>query len=145
MINLLISLIPLLVVAVISGLMPTKAFLLLPVPLLCLAMFCLGLGMLLASAMVFFRDVQFLWGVLTTIWMYLTPIFYPLDALPEAVQTIVKLNPLYYYVTFVRTCIISGISPEIRMYALCVVIGLVMLMIGAFVFKKSQDKFILYL
>ena len=145
MINLLISLIPLFVVAIISGLLPTKAYFLLPFPLLCLAMFCLGLGMLLAAAMVFFRDIQFLWGVLTTIWMYLTPIFYPVSALPESVQAVVKMNPLYFYVTFVRTCVIDGVSPEPVMYAQCAIIGLVMLLIGAFVFKKSQDNFVLYL
>lgn len=145
MVNLLISLIPLIAVAVVSGLIPTKAYLLLPVPLLCLAMFCLGLGMLLAAAMVFFRDIQFLWGVMTTIWMYLTPIFYPVSALPEIVQQIVKLNPLYFYVTFVRSCVIDGISPEPVMYAQCALIGGVMLLAGAFVFKKTQDKFVLYL
>ena len=145
MVNLLISLIPLVAVALFSGLLPTKAYFLLPFPLLCLALFCLGLGMLLASAMVFFRDVQFLWGVLTTIWMYLTPIFYPISALPEEIQAIVKMNPLYFYVTFVRTCILDGVSPEPLMYAQCAVIGLVMLAVGAFVFKKTQDKFVLYL
>lgn len=145
MVNLLISLIPLFAVALISGLMPTKAYLLLPIPLFLLALFCLGLGMLLASAMVFFRDAQFLWGVLTTIWMYLTPIFYPMSALPEAVQAVVKMNPLYFYVTFVRTCIIDGVSPEPMMYVQCAVIALVMLALGAAVFKKSQDKFVLYL
>ena len=145
MVNLLISLIPLFVVALLSGLVPTKAYLLLPVPLLCLAMFCLGLGMLLAAAMVFFRDIQFLWGVLTTIWMYLTPIFYPVNALPEGVQDVVKMNPLYLYLTFLRSCIIDGISPEPVLYAQCAVIALVTLVIGAVVFKKSQDKFVLYL
>lgn len=145
MINLLISLIPLFAVAVISGLVPTKAYLLLPIPLFLLALFCLGLGMLLAAAMVFFRDIQFLWGVLTTIWMYLTPIFYPVSALPEGVQAVVKMNPLYLYLTFVRSCIIDGISPEPVLYAQCAAISLVMLAIGAFVFKKSQDKFVLYL
>ena len=145
MVNMLISLLPLLVVALFSGLVPTKAYLLLPIPLLCLALFCLGLGMLLAAAMVFFRDIQFLWGVLTTIWMYLTPIFYPVSALPEGVQTVVKMNPLYFYVTFVRTCVIDGVSPEPVMYAQCAAIGLLMLLIGAAVFKKSQDKFVLYL
>ena len=113
--------------------------------MLLLALFCLGLGMLLAAAMVFFRDIQFLWGVLTTIWMYLTPIFYPVSALPEGVQAVVKMNPLYLYVTFVRSCIIDGISPEPVMYAQCAVIALVTLVIGAVVFKKSQDKFVLYL
>lgn len=145
MINLLISLIPLFAVALISGVLPTKAYLLLPIPLVCLAMFCLGLGMLLATAMVFFRDVQFLWGVLTTIWMYMTPIFYPMSALPEAVQTVVKWNPLYYFVTFVRTCVIEGVSPEPKMYAQCALISFVMLLVGVLAFKKNQDKFVLYL
>ena len=145
MINLLISLIPLFAVALLSGLTPTKAYLLLPIPLLCLALFCLGLGMLLASAMVFFRDMQFLWGVLTMIWMYLTPVFYPASALPEAVQSIVKLNPLYLFMTFARTCIIDGISPEPMLYAQCAAAALLMLIAGSFVFKKTQDRFVLYL
>ena len=103
------------------------------------------LGMLLSAAMVFFRDVQFLWGVLTTIWMYLTPIFYPVSALPEAAQRIVMMNPLYYYVTFVRTCIIDGVSPEPVMYAQCLLYAIAALVVGAWVFKKNQDKFVLYL
>ena len=61
MINLLISLIPLAIVALIMGLWPTKAYILVIYPLICLAIFCLGLGMLLASAMGFFRDIQFLY------------------------------------------------------------------------------------
>lgn len=145
MVNLLISLIPLFAASIFSGIIPTKAYLLLPIPLFLLALFCLGLGMLLAAAMVFFRDIQFLWGVLTTIWMYLTPIFYPISALPDGVQAVVKMNPLYLYLTFVRSCIIDGVSPEPMLYAQCAVISLGMLGIGAFVFKKSQDKFVLYL
>lgn len=145
LINLVISMIPLLVVTLFSGLAPSKAYLLLPFPLLCLAMFCLGLGMLLAAAMVFFRDIQFLWGVLTTVWMYLTPIFYPVSALPENIQAIVRLNPLYYYVTFVRTCVIDGVSPEPTMYVQCFLIALAMLAVGALIFKKTQDHFVLYL
>ena len=145
LINMLISLIPLAAVALISGLMPNKTYLLLPFPLLFLALFCLGLGMLLASAMVFFRDIQFLWGVLTTIWMYLTPIFYPITALPETIQSVVKMNPLYFYVTFLRSCIIDGLSPEPIMYVQCAAVALITLAIGAFTFKKSQDNFVLYL
>ena len=145
LINLLISMIPLIVVALISGLLPAPAYVLSLYAFVCLALFCLGLGMLLSAAMVFFRDVQFLWGVLTTIWMYLTPIFYPVSALPEAAQRIVMMNPLYYYVTFVRTCIIDGVSPEPTMYAQCLLYAIAALVVGAWVFKKKQDKFVLYL
>lgn len=145
LINLLISMIPLIAAALITGLLPTPAYILSLYAFVCLALFCLGLGMLLSAAMVFFRDIQFLWGVLTTIWMYLTPIFYPVSALPEAAQRIVMMNPLYYYVTFVRTCIIDGVSPEPTMYAQCLLYAIAALVVGAWVFKKNQDKFVLYL
>ena len=101
--------------------------------------------MLLAAAMVFFRDIQFLWGVLSMIWMYLTPIFYPESFLPDNVAWILNINPLNYFVSFARTCLIDGISPEPIVYVQCMLFSIVMLAIGAFVFKKSQDKFILYL
>ena len=145
LINLLISMIPLIAVALISGLLPTPAYILALYVFVCLALFCLGMGLLLSAAMVFFRDIQFLWGVLTTIWMYLTPIFYPVSALPEAAQRIVMMNPLYYYVTFVRTCIMDGVSPEPAMYVQCLLYAIVALVVGAWVFKKNQDKFVLYL
>lgn len=145
LINLLISMIPLIAAALITGLLPTPAYILSLYVFVCLALFCLGMGLFLSAAMVFFRDIQFLWGVLTTIWMYLTPIFYPVSILPENIKMIVELNPLYYYVTFLRTCIIDGVSPEPVMYARCLLYAVAVLVIGAWVFKKNQDKFVLYL
>lgn len=145
LINFLISLIPLFVVALFSGLVPTKAWLLLPVVLVCLAIFTLGFGMLLATAMVFFRDTQFLWGVLSMIWMYLTPIFYPASILPENIFWLLECNPLYYYVSFVRTLILDGVSPEPMVYFICAGFAVGMLAIGALIFKKNQAKFVLYL
>lgn len=145
LVNLLISMIPLIIVTMLSGLHPTKAYLLIPFMLVCLAMFCLGLGMLLSAAMVFFRDIQFLWGVLTMIWMYLTPIFYPESILPEQVVWVLKINPLYYFINFLRSCVIDGVSPEPVVYVQCFLISLCVLAVGAWVFKKSQDKFVLYL
>ena len=145
LINLLISMIPLIMVTVFSGLYPTKAYLLIPFVLVCLAMFCLGMGMLLSAAMVFFRDIQFLWGVLTMIWMYLTPIFYPESILPDEVVWVLKFNPLYYFINFLRSCVIDGVSPEPVVYVQCFLIALGVLAVGAWVFKKSQDKFVLYL
>ena len=145
LVNLAISLIPLLLVTVFSGIVPTKAYLLLPFALVCLTVFCLGIGMLLAAAMVFFRDIQFLWGVLTMIWMYLTPIFYPVSILPKEVAWVLDVNPLYYFITFARTCIMDGISPEPIVYFQCAFMALGSLLVGAFVFQKSQDRFVLYL
>lgn len=145
LVNLVISMIPLLLVILFSGLLPTKAYPLILFDLICLALFCLGLGMLLASAMVFFRDIQFLWGVLTMLWMYLTPIFYPADILPEQVAWVLGVNPLYYFITFLRTCVMDGVSPEPVLYVQCFLSAMLFLILGTVVFKKTQDKFVLYL
>jgi len=145
LVNLAISLIPLFAVVFFSGVPFTQSFLLFPFFLLCLAVFCLGLGMMLAAGMVFFRDVQFLWGVFSMMWMYATPIFYPESILPDQFKFVLQINPLYYFITFARTCIINGISPEPIAYVQSFLLALGMLLVGAFVFKKTQDKFILYI
>lgn len=145
MVNLIISLVPLFLVVLISGLRPTKAYFLVSFELVCLLIFCLGVGMMLASAMVFFRDTQFLWGIISMLWMYITPLFYPESILPENLNFILKMNPLYYFVKFTRICIIDGVSPEPIMYVQCFIFAIGSLVIGSWIFKKSQDKFVLYL
>ena len=111
----------------------------------CVIVFCLGLGMLLATSMVFFRDTQFLWGVLSMMWMYATPIFYPEKIVPDNLRFVLKINPLYHFLKNARLCILNGISPEPAAYVQCLLIALCMLLIGAFVFYRNQDKFVLYL
>jgi len=145
LINFLIALIPLFVVTICSGIHFTKAWLLLPFVVICLTIFTLGVGMMLSTAMVFFRDTQFLWGVLNMIWMYLTPIFYPESILPKNIIWILKCNPLYYYVEFIRMLIIEGVSPEPTVYVQCALFALGSLLLGTLIFKKNQDKFVLYL
>lgn len=144
-INLLISMLPLVGIALLNGLLPTKAYILAVFPVGCLIVFSFGVGMLLAALMVFFRDTQFLWGVLSMIWMYLTPIFYSVDFLPSYLISVLKWNPLYHFITFLRICIIDGISPEPIAYVQCLIFALGSVLIGGFLFKKTQDRFILYL
>lgn len=144
-VNLAISLIPLIIVCVITGVQFQKSAVLALYFLVCLIIFCLGLGMLLSTSMVFFRDTQFLWGVLSMMWMYATPIFYPETILPEEFKFVLQINPLYHFLKNTRLCILSGISPEPAVYVQCLFIALGALLLGAFVFQKKQDIFVLYL
>ena len=144
-INLLISLIPLLLITLVSGLGIHPSFILMFFFLVCLIVFALGVGMVLSALMVFFRDIQFLWSVLVMMWQYATPIFYSPNIIPEKFQFILKLNPIYHFIKNIRMCIIDGISPEPRAYMYCFVFALASLLIGSFVFKKTQDRFTLYL
>ena len=145
MVNLGISLIPLFLVCLATGVHFQKSVVLALYFMMCLVIFCLGLGMLLSTSMVFFRDTQFLWGVLSMMWMYATPIFYPESILPENFRWVLRINPLYHFLKNTRICILDGISPEPFVYFQCFMIALAMLLVGALVFRKNQDKFVLYL
>ena len=144
-INLAISLIPLSIVGAITGVGFSKSIVLALYFWLCLIIFVLGLGLLLSASMVFFRDTQFLWGVLSMIWMYATPIFYPENIIPEKFRIIQIANPLYHFLKNARICILDGISPEPISYVISLSFALGMLIVGSFVFKKTQDKFLLYI
>ena len=144
-VNLGISLIPLVLVALATGVRFQKSAILAFYFWMCLIIFSLGLGLLLSAAMVFFRDTQFLWGVMTMIWMYATPIFYPESILPEEFRFMLNINPIYHFLRNTRICILDGISPEPAVYFYCLLMAACMLVVGAWVFRRSQDRFVLYL
>jgi len=144
-INLLISLVPLVIVMMITGVSMNKTVLLIPIGLLCLLVFCFGMAMMLSAAMVFFRDTFFLWNVVSTLWMYLTPTFYPLDIIPAAWLPIYKLNPMYQYITFLRSILLDGVAPAPELLVGCIISAVGMFAVGYLVFRKNQDKFVLYL
>ena len=144
-VNLAISLVPLLLVTIITGTALHLSFILMFYFLICLIVFSLGVGMVLATLMVFFRDIQFLWSVFLTIWQYATPIFYPAEIIPERFRFIVQFNPLYHFIGCLRKCLIDGVSPEPINYIYCLVFAIGSLLIGSYIFKKCQDKFTLYL
>lgn len=139
------SLIPLFAVMLITGAGVTKAFLLLPLGIICLFLLSLGVGLLLSSLMVFFRDMQFLWGVISMLWMYATPIFYPESILPEQLLPLFKLNPLYHVIRFIRIILLDGISPEPKAYLLMGIACIVPFLVGHAVFKRTEDRFILHI
>lgn len=144
-INLLFSLVPLVLVMLFSATPFRPAALMLPFPLLCLLLFCIGMGLLLSTSMTFFRDTQFLWQVVSMLWMYATPIFYPESILPSPWNLIIKVNPLYHVIRLMRSLLMDGISPDLRTYAVCFAICFIPFVIGAWVFKRKQDRFILYI
>lgn len=121
-------------------------FLFIPVILLQLYFFCLGIGMLLAATNVFFRDIQYIYSAVTTAWMYLTPIFYPLDQLPETLQWGIKhLNPMYFYIAQFRDVVLNQHIPGNMLLFAGVAAAFLAMLIGSFVFVRSKDQFILYI
>lgn len=144
-INLVISMVPLLFAVWMTGEEVTTAFLLIPFLFFCLILFCVGMSLILSASMVFFRDTQFLWGILSLVWMYATPIFYPESIIPKQFSCILKWNPMYHYLKFFRTVLMQGVSPQMSEYGYCIGFAVFFLLIGAGIFKKVQHKFVLYL
>ena len=111
-----------------------------------LYLFSLGLGLFLALAAVFFWDIQYIYNVLTTAWMYATPLFYPVEQLPETMRRIIwAVNPMYHYVTQFRTLVLSQKLPELDTVLYGCLAAVVFLTAGIWAFAKNQDKFILYI
>lgn len=120
--------------------------LLFPLVALQLYLFCVGLGLFLAQANVFFRDIQYIYNAVTTAWMYLTPIFYPIDVLPDNLQYFIKhANPMYFYVGQFRDLIYHGRLPGWGIISAGCLAAIGALVVGIWSFRKSQDKFILYI
>lgn len=144
-VNMFFSLAALLVVMLVLHIPFTWKLLLIPIPLILALVFSIGVGMILATAAVFFRDIIHLYTVFTMVWMYLTPIIYPMDILSDTVLTIVKANPMYYYVDCFRQLTLYGTLPNLAEIGMMILWSIISLVLGVVVFKKKQDRFILFI
>lgn len=115
------------------------------IPLIYLTIFSLGIGLILAALTVKFRDVMHLYTVFLTALMYLTPIIYPMSLLPEKVRIIVNLNPLTGILNIFREVMMYNRIPSVLELLVFLVVVLVTLALGLWVFYKQQDEFILNL
>ncbi|MBQ8554517.1 MAG: ABC transporter permease [Clostridia bacterium] len=145
LINLVISFVPLLLVMLLSGAPLTPALLLIPVAAVLLFGFALGMTLILCTLNVFFRDTRFLWSVVSLLWTYATPIFYPIDIIPAAWQAIFRLNPMYQFIDFLRTITIHGACPSAMQFAACILCAVLPLAAGLLVFRWQEDKFVFHL
>ena len=144
LVNLGFSLIAMFIVMLVTGAPFHATLLLLPIPIFYTFLFSAGLGILLSAITVFFRDITHFYSVFILAWTYFTPIFYPVDILPDAAMKLMQLNPMYHLVTYMRSLVLYGVFPSLKENLLCLCLGLLMLALGLFVFYKKQDKFVLY-
>lgn len=146
LVDFVLSLGALALVMIFTGVHPTKYLLLTPFILFQLYIFCVGVGLFLAQATVFFRDIQYIYSVITTAWMYLTPIFYPVDILPPWLLYFIKrCNPMYCYIAEFRSVILYGWMPAGHLWLYGSLAAFLSLLIGMISFLRSQSRFILYI
>lgn len=144
-INFLLSQIPLYIILIATGTGISWHHLLLPYAYLCLFMFTLGFSLILSTIAVFLRDMFYIYGVLISLWTYMTPIMYDIAIIDNPYLLLIfKLNPLYWIIYFSRRIMLYHIVPEINSWIYCFVFAAVFMFLGIFVFRKNQDKFIYY-
>jgi len=125
---------------VVHGL-PPATVLLLPVVVFPLVLLILGLGWFLASVGVFLRDIKPFVGVLTTMMMFLSPIFYPLSAIPEAYRGLIQLNPLTLVLNSSKSVMFWGQMPHWINWVLYAVVSWVVGWLGFVWFQKTRKGF----
>ena len=145
LVNLLFSFLAFLLVFIITGVQFRWTMLLIPIPIIYAFAFSLGIAMLMSSLAVFFRDVTYLYGVFTLLLMYLTPLFYPVEILPDFMIPVIGLNPIYHFVDYFRALALRGVVPDLWSNMVCIGFVLAALCSGTYVFMKQQDRYILYL
>ena len=114
-------------------------------PIVMLFAFSLGVGLILSTMYVFVRDIMHIWEVFCTLLVYGSAIFYDPRQMESWMQYVINLNPIYWYITSVRSCVMwgEGLTPNMVLIPfLCAALSLGL---GVYVFKKNQDKFVLYM
>ena len=144
-INFAISLVLMFGISFITGVGPNMYMFLIPYAIICIFILNIGISLLLATGMTFFRDVQFIYNVFMTVLTYATPMFWDLSMIPDEYLWIFKLNPLADIIIFVREIILNHRYPGTDLAILILVIPCILLFLGIHVFRKNQDKFILYI
>lgn len=130
------------IIAFCLGASMTPALFILPLSFLIFTLFSLGLSLILSIVSVYFRDVQYLVGVVLQALYFATPIIYPITAIPERFHFIFSSNPLFYFLELFRQPIYNGAFPDSFTLMLCSSISFLTLLLGIWFFNKNSAKII---
>lgn len=143
-VNFLLILVVFFVFVAIDGLPFTWKFLLLLYPICGLLLFNIGIGLILSTLFVFFRDIKYLYNVLLRLLMYLSAIFYNVSRFPAAAQNIFLLNPVYVFILYFRKIVIDSVIPSPTIHLLILLYTALAVGIGSWMYKKYHRSFLYY-
>ncbi len=116
------------------------------VPMALLLVFSTGVGLILSVICVYFRDVEYIWDVVTQLLFYMVPILYPLQNIKTPwIQIVIKINPLYSMIELFRQSVLYGQWLSWKLLTYAAVISFVTLFIGIWFFNKKSDDIIFHL
>lgn len=142
-VNMLLCFLVIFCVLIITGFgINLNALLYLPVVMIVEYILALGIGLLSAALTVYFRDLEYILGIVTMAWMYLTPVMYSVDLVPEQLLPIFNLNPMTPIIIVYRDILYYKTIPQISALLHAFILGLLMLLIGSAVFSRLQRNFV---
>jgi ABC-type polysaccharide/polyol phosphate export permease len=142
LVNIVLSFIPLVLIAMVLGMPLHLSLFFVPIAMLLLASFALGISLILSTLALSFPDVAEMYEVLLLGWMYLTPVVYPAEIVTGKISAwIFVLNPMYYLVSVFRAPIYGGTLPDGGTLGIAIGVSFITLLIGWFFFTSQSDEF----
>lgn len=140
-INLILTFIPFFAIALFSRLKISWEIIMIVPALILLVMFVIGVSLIVATITTYLNDFSQIWSVIITLWMYLTPIFYPATIIPEKLLRLYKLNPMYAYVTLFREPILYQYISPFKVWFAGIFYAFFFLIFGWWLFTKNSNEF----
>ncbi len=128
------------VMLLIFRIQPSWQMILFPIPVVFILLFSMGIGYFLSILYVFFGDIKYLYSVVLTLWMYLSALFYPVENLSIEMQQLIRMNPIYVFIHFVRECVMFQRIPEPMEWLKMVLWGMGVFLFGYLFFKKKENS-----
>jgi ABC-2 type transport system permease protein len=141
LINLLLSLVPLILVMLVIGTPLQLTILLSPLAMILLGLYSLGVGLLISTIGIYFADIVEMYTIVVMAWFYITPIIYTLDLLPANLQGWLQLNPMVHLAELFRSLVFYGVVPSLETWLIAIGISLGMFLVGWLVFTSKSDEF----
>lgn len=143
-IDFLVSLLVFLIFVYVDGIAFRWNFLMALYPIICLYLINFGIGMFLSTLYIFFRDISYLYPVITRVIMYASAIFYDVSILPSVLRRLLNCNPLYMCVNYFRQLIIHSTVPSISYHLMLAGMAVFCLVLGGVTYRMCRDKIALY-
>ncbi|WP_127531988.1 ABC transporter permease [Paenibacillus kobensis] len=144
LVNMSFSLIAILIIIFIMGYnLPVTAALFF-IPIILIFIFSAGVGLLLSSLTVIYRDILHIYGIFLSLLSFFSATFYPIQIIPASYRGLVEYNPVYVFIAYFRELVLNGRLPDLQLNIVAVMYCLVSVVVGYKVFKKNENKIVLY-
>ncbi len=103
--------------------------------------FTYGLSLILAALNLLYRDIQYLLGLITNLWLYMTPVMYPMEIVPDSYRWVFRLNPMAVLINAYREAVLGGNHPKYSSLIIAALVALITYLVGKSIFRKLEGIF----